>query len=114
MPKIMPNVTPLSSGGLQVSWSGIKSGDVCVPVGHSELKRRCIQVSGDFSGATLSMQGSQDTIDYNSLNDANGTPMDYQEGVLAEAQQVPIYVRPHLEGGDSNSNLTVVLTLEKE
>jgi hypothetical protein len=78
------------------------------PAQGIEFADRCVQVTGTFGGATITIQGSNDGTNWDTLNNAQGTAATFTAQGTKQLVEVPQFVRPLLSGG-SGSSLTVTM-----
>lgn len=90
-------------------WTRLVAGDDGAAVECVDFADRCIQVTGDFGGATLAIQGSNDGIHWCALSNQWGSPLAFTVGALGQAMELPRYMRPLVNGGDGTTCLTVTL-----
>jgi len=96
------------------TWSGLLNGDVGDYFQFTDWADRCVQVSGVFgTGGTVVLEGSNDGTNWNTLSDMNGNAMSYTAAVIKQMNEAPLYVRPHVTGGDGTTSLVVVLVARK-
>ena len=93
-----------------VSWSAVTESDTVNPdkPGGSRPSVASVQVSGTFGGATVILQGSNDGVNWVSLNDLSGTPISISSAGAAEFSSAMAQFRPSISGGSSQS-LTVTV-----
>lgn len=86
--------------GKTVVWSGGATGDVGSAYA-TEGKELVVQVEATFGGATCTMQGSNDNVNWYSLNDKSipGNVCSFAAAGLKGILQVPKYIRPSIAGG---------------
>ena len=102
-----------SIGGVVSTWTGLATGATGSPIAANG-RVMCAQVDGTFSGATVTMQGSNDGTTWYALNET-GTPANacaFTAAGLKGVLQVPRYVRPSVASG-SGTGLTIVLFTKK-
>lgn len=92
------------------AWA-LAAGDDGRAVDFSEFADRSVQFSGTFGGATVSLQGSNDGLNWHTLTDPLGTPIAKQSGALVAVTEMTRYVRPLVTGGDVGTAITVTLFL---
>jgi hypothetical protein len=122
----MSNIIPVWAGlpdsgsgdGWVIQWAAMQNGDVGVPVsatdhisGHAD---RSVQVEGTFgAGGDVVIEGSNDTLNFEVLNDPSSTPLSFTapkiKGVLEAVRQI----RPHVTGGDGTTSITVSLMMRR-
>jgi hypothetical protein len=104
----MATVSPafsVASGVVRTVWTGIVTGDT---INAFTLPAQAgmfgsVQISGTFSGATVTFQGSNDGTNWFTLNDFNGTAISATAAALREVRTSAVYVRPAITGGSGNS-----------
>jgi hypothetical protein len=120
---VIASVGSTSLQGWQVVWGPMQNGDVGAPISSplnatksfggniqdmAGFSDRSLVVTGTFgAGGTLTWEGSNDGVNYVTLTDPQGNPLNL---ALAEAKAVTeavIFARPHVTGGDGTTSLTV-------
>jgi hypothetical protein len=112
----IPSAVAVGKGVLQVTWSGIAQTDTTQPFSFGgQYPDKTVSVQGTFgAGATVSIMGSNDGINYVKLNDSRGegNPLDFLTAGGTEIRTVlesPYYVRVDLAGGDGTTALSVIV-----
>ena len=96
-------------GVFRAAWRNIKSGDTLAPIALARYTDRSFQISGTFSGATVTIQGTHDTTFVNlrgtdglELTGINPARMDYIRDPTA-------YLQALIVGGDASTDLTLTI-----
>lgn len=95
------------------SWSNLASGDVGQSIQMPAHADRSIQVDGTFGGSTVSIEGSNDDINYYTLSDPQGNPLTLLSGKLKQILEVTRYIRPKVVGGAGASVKATILVVRK-
>lgn len=104
--------TWLSKRVLRTQWTGLLNGDDGNPESPGRLSDRSVQVSGTFgAGGSVTIQGSNDGINWNTLHSPSGTsePLTFTTAGLLEVLENTQYIRPIVTAGDGTTSLTVNL-----
>lgn len=110
---VMEDVSPTARGRL-VTWAGLLNGDDGAYLEWVDFADRCIQVAGVFgTGGSVSVQGSNDGVNWVILADPQGNPLTFTSGRIEQVLELPRYVRPLVTAGDGTTNLTVTLCMRK-
>jgi hypothetical protein len=96
----------------------MQNGDVGIPVsatdniaGHAD---RSVQIGGTFgSGGTVAIEGSNDAVNFSTLNDPSSTPLVLTAPVIKGILEAVRQIRPHIVGGDGTTSMTVSLMMRK-
>ena len=73
-----------------------------------------IQVNGTFgTGGTLVIQGSNNGVNWYSLNDPANTAVSFTTAGLKTVVDMPLYIRPLVSAGDGTTSLTVIAAMQK-
>lgn len=100
----------MSKRVLRTQWTGLLNGDDGNPESPGRLSDRSIQVSGTFgAGGSVSIQGSNDGINWVILRAPDSTPLTFTAADLKEILENTQYVRPVVTAGDGTTSLTVNL-----
>lgn len=71
---------------------------------------RSVQVTGTFgAGGTVTLQGSNDGINWFTLHDPFSNLLSFTSAGLAEVTEIALFMRPNVSGGDGTTNIAVVL-----
>jgi hypothetical protein len=96
----------------RTTWAGLGVGDEGAPLLCPALGDRAIQVSGFFSGATVSLLGSLDGDSYHVLSDPQGNPLDITSAKIEAVLELAVYIKPVVTGGDVATDLNVMLCIK--
>lgn len=110
----MATITPNTDGPIStakvVNWTGIATGDTINSYAIPEELgvSGCVQITGTFGGATVSMEVSNDGDTWFVLKDANNaaitvTAITVTANGFADFSTAAIYIRPVISGGTSDS-----------
>lgn len=91
-----------------VSWANIANGDTCTDVELPGFNIRSIQFAGTFGGATIVLQGSNDSTNYSTLTNGRGTAISKTAAAFEDVHQVSRLTRPSISGG-AGSTITATL-----
>ena len=108
----MPTAIPTQIQGLKattITWSGMATGDEGAAI-STEGKNLSVQVGGTFSGATVTMHGSNDGVTFTSLNDlaVPGNACSFNSAGFKGVLQMPKFIKPIVTGG-TGTGLFVIL-----
>lgn len=97
-----------------ITWSGLLNGDNGAPAQWVEFADRCFQVTGTFgAGGSLTMEGSNDGINWAALADPQGNALTFTAQKVEQALELPRYVRPNVTAGDGTTSLVATLCMRK-
>lgn len=95
-----------------LTWTGLSTADTAdglIVMGASPAIG-CMQCSGTFGGATITLQGSNDGSTYASVTDAAGNAITLSAAGLKDFSTAAAYLRPSSSGGTGDDvNVVVVL-----
>ena len=92
--------TPLTQSGL----------DTGAPATNFSGADRSVQVEGTFgTGGTCIIEGSNDGVNYETLNDHLGNALSITAKGIKSVDQIVRYLRPRISAGDGTTSLTVTL-----
>jgi hypothetical protein len=111
MAVIAPTVTPLQKRGLLVKWAAITNADTCAPYEVLGAPDASCQTEGTFGGATMTLKGSNDGVNYEGLKDLGGVAVAPIAASLVGVREKSRYVKPTVAGGDGTQTLNVTLLL---
>lgn len=94
---------------VQMTWSGLLQGDVGDAIDYTPYLNKTFQVFGTFGvGCTVTIQGSNDGVNWNTLSNATGSSLTFTSSAIRRTDDVPMFVRPLITGGDGSTNITVI------
>lgn len=112
----MATRTPVTSFPFETSldvavttWAGLAADDDGEPVRLAVYSDRSIQVAGTFGGASVTIGGSNDGVNYHALTGADGLPLMLTAAALKQIVELPIFIKPRVFGGDGSTSLTITL-----
>ena len=120
MADVIPQVTNESNDGsvFTIVWGPLtttdragsmigRTGGLSVP----RLSDKTIHFTGNFGAGSplLTLQGSNDGINWLPLTDSQGTAITYGAAALEAVIENPLYIRPSLSGGDGTTSVTATL-----
>lgn len=101
------------AAGWVLSWgsvTGMANGDTGAPVslpGHAD---RTMQVTGTFgSGGSVTLQGSNDGVNYYALNNPSGTAIAVTSAGIVACIEPVVWIRPAVTAGDGTTSLAVTV-----
>lgn len=105
----------LNDDAVRVTWSAILAGDDCESyAGISEYDDRSIQFRGTFGGGTIAFTGTDDEVEYETLNDTFGVAVSYGVKKLRQILEYVYAVKPALTGGDGTTSITATLVAKRK
>lgn len=98
-----------------ITWSGLNAASSDgSPSQWAEYADRSFTVTGTFGVATLTLQGSNDNVNWFTLHDVTNTPLTATTPKLAQVLEITHYVRPLVTAADGTTNLTVILVMRRD
>lgn len=91
------------------TWDAMAQNDDGEPVRLAVYSDRSIQLIGTFGGASVTIGGSNDGINYHALNDTSGSPLTLTDAALKQIVELPVFIKPRVFGGDGTTSIKVVL-----
>jgi hypothetical protein len=103
-----------STGGIDaviIKWGPIGDSDTCAPVQRPDIADRSIQVEGTFGGATIAMEGSNDSTtgldgNFRTLRDPVGVALNFIAADIRQTMEATLWIKAVTSGG-AGSSLTV-------
>lgn len=95
------------------TWSPLQADDDGVPVRLAVYSDRSVQIAGTFSGASVTIGGSNDGVTYHALTGTDGQPLTLTAGALRQVVELPVFIKPRVFGGDAQTNINVILAGRK-
>lgn len=108
-------VTHLADGGVfdvyLATWTALGNADTGTSVLLSSASDRSVQVEGTFGGATVTVQGSNDGTNWQTLTDPQGSALTWTSANrLEQIEEITRYVRVITSGGTgTNINVNMLL-----
>ena len=98
----------------QLIWRSLSVSDVGEPFILSQYADRSVQVLGIFGvGGTVVIEGSNDGINYHTLNNPQGNPLSIGLAKMEAVSEIVYAIRPRIVGGDGTTNITVNMLVRK-
>lgn len=98
---------PGSAASLKLcTWALLANGDSGAPFQFADWADRCLQISGTFgTGGTVIWEGSNDGINYATLNDINGNALSLTAAAIKQMNEAPLWIRPRVSAGDGTTSI---------
>lgn len=93
----------------QVTWANMPLDEVGLALPMAQYSDRSVQVTGTFGGATVTIEGSNDGVNYFTLVDPHGNNLSFVTSRLEAVLEMVLWVRPKVTGGDGTTDLTVTM-----
>lgn len=100
-------LTGIGTGSL-VSWTPVATGDTGAPAENYSFSDRSVQVTGTFGGATCTIEGSNDGVNYSALTDTAGVALTFAAAGIKQVLQVTRYIRPSVAAGAGSLTITLL------
>ena len=84
---------------LQTVWANVSDVDTCTSVRTAYFANNTVQMTGNFAGATVILEGSNDNVTFFTLLDLFAAPVTFTSSGIKSVAQIPLYVRPSTSGG---------------
>lgn len=112
----MATRTPVTSFPFETSldvavttWAGLAADDDGEPVRLAVYSDRSIQVVGSFGGASVTIGGSNDGVNYHALTDTSGSELILTAAALKQIVELPVFIKPRVFGGDGSTDIKVIM-----
>lgn len=100
--------TQVEGNALVTNWSVTSA----APTGNAAflpgLPDRAVQVFGNFGGASILLEGSNDNSNWAQLHDPTGADLIFTAAGIAAVLENPLYIRPNVSGG-AGVDVTVIM-----
>jgi hypothetical protein len=103
--------TSLHSKAEVITWPNMSQSTVGQPF-EDFFGDRSIQVEGTFGGASITITGSNDGINYRTLTDPLGSPLVISAPDIVQILETVRYTRPEV-GGGVGTNLTISMFIRR-
>lgn len=113
MATINPTQVDVSSKGnrsaILVTWASVTEADTCTAISMPEFADKSIQVTGTFGGASVALQGSNDSSNFAALRDPSSTTIAITTAGIRAVLENTVQIKPVPTGGTSQSLTISVL-----
>ena len=86
-----------------ITWPGLTTGDTGRPLEMTGWADRSVQITGTFGGATLTIQGSNNGSEWNTLTDPQGNEIVLTSQKIEQIMEITRYIKPIVSGGSGTS-----------
>lgn len=85
------------------------------PIQFAQWADRCVQVRGTWgAGGAVAIEGSNDGVNYSTLNNAQGTPATFSAADgIKQIVEITRYARARVTGGDGTTSITATFVLRR-
>lgn len=99
---------------MQASWPTLANGDDGTPEEFPSYSDRSVQVVGTFgAGGNCRIEGSLDGVNWSTLNDPQGNPLDITSTKIESIMELVYWIRPRITAGDGTTSLTVTMIMRR-
>lgn len=91
----------------QLSWPNMPQDEVGQSAAFARYSDRSVQVTGTFGGATVTIEGSNDGVNFFTLVDPQGNNLSFVTAKLEAILELCIWIRPKVTGGDGTTSINV-------
>lgn len=95
------------------NWAALGANDDGAPVMGAQYTDKNVQVTGDFGGASLVFEGSNNGTDYAALTDPQGNNLSFSAPKIEMVSEATLYIRPRVNGGDGSTDLSVSVLMKE-
>lgn len=93
-----------------LTWSNLATGDEGDKAIMVDYAERSVQVTGTGGvGGKVSIQGSNDGVNWDTLTDPQGNLLEMAPGTIEMVVEVTAYIKPIVLTGDGTTDLTVTM-----
>lgn len=104
------DVSPEGDGScMLVQWAAVANTNTCSPVSLPKHNDRSIQVEGTFGGATVTLGGSNDGTNYESLSSPANTAISLTATGIKAVLENALFHAPLISGGGGTQALTITM-----
>lgn len=79
----------------------------------AQFADKSVQVFGNFGGASVVVEGSNDGATWAPLSDPHGNPLSILTAKVVQVSEATAYVRPRISGGDGTTALSIYILLRE-
>ena len=109
---MIPSVTESASNRFSAyvsTWKDLTLEDIGQPADVAGIAERSVQVEGEFNGATVVIEGSNDGLYYHVLNSHHGIGLTFGMPGLESVEEAVRFIRPRIDCGTAETKITVSL-----
>ncbi len=108
---LIKDVSSVGDGSVKLAvWDNLTSADATpMAVEFPEWGDRSVQVVGTFNAGTVVMQGSNDGLNWDTLNDAQGNPLSFTVTKIEQILEVTRFLRPKSTGAGMDIDVFVLM-----
>lgn len=106
-----------NNDGFVISWGPMLQGDTAGAIMEESnvagFADRSVQVSGTFGGASVDIQGSNDGVNFSTLNDPASVALSFTTAKIKAILEATRQIMPVITGGDGTTAITVSMFMRK-
>lgn len=95
-----------------ITWEEMGNADTGSSVKAPDYPDKTFQITGTFGGATVTIEGSNDGTNWETLTDVAGNSASYTAAAMAAIAENPLYIRAATTGG-SGTDVDVTVAIKK-
>ena len=107
-------VTGVVEGGQLIVWT-LAAHESGVPQSYAAYPLRSVQIDGAFSGASVLLEGSNDLTNpttWSPLRNAYGDLLQASSPSFHMTDDIPLWTRARVEGGEDTTRITIHLLVQ--
>ena len=93
------DLSTFNNNAVVYTWLALPANEVGQEVRSAARSDRSFQVDGNFDGATVIIEGSNDGITYYTLTDPYSAPLSFSSAGLRQVTEATTFIRPRTIGG---------------
>ena len=110
---VTPKIEHMGGSAVRVTWQNMLNGDVGAEVSYTLHQDRSVQVVGTLGvGGSVTMNGSNDGINFVPLTDLRGNNLVLTAPRIEQIEDCSFALKPSVVG-DGSTNVTVILFARK-
>jgi hypothetical protein len=109
---VSPAISTSISDVPRYVWAEVATGDTinALKLVGAGARRAAVQVAGNFGGATVKIQTSNDGTNFADIKDIHNTAVTTTAAAVFEITSAAVYIKPVISGGTSDSvNVTLCI-----
>lgn len=105
------NIGSADGSAILIKYTGISEADTTpAPFEVIEWADRSVQVNGTFNAGTLTIEGSNDGVNFYALTDPQANALAFTAAKIEQISEITRYVRPRVTAGTGvDLNVTIAL-----
>jgi len=98
---------------MTLTWATMGNADTGTAAAVPSYSDKTVHITGTFGSATVTIQGSNDNVNWTTLTDIQGTALAVTADDISLIAENPLYIRPITAGG-TGTDVDVIISARKK